>query len=155
MKRTINFGKIAFYGKRKVNEVTVDICLKDEGKGPVFSVCADVWNATHTDIIAGGQIIGELSKFKYLGGNELFKKIHRLWKKHHLNDMHAGTPEQEKYLAEHRTWHGDYTKDCECLKEAGLLTVQVDGKPYKYGHAWLYWPIPEQDLEEMKKLVEG
>ena len=155
MNRTISFGKIAFYSKRKVNEVTVDIRLEDGDKGPKFSVCANVWNAHHTDIVAGGQILDELSKFKYLGGNELFRKIHRLWKKHHLNDMHAGTPEQEAYLKEHRTWHGDYTKDCECLKEAGLYCVMVDGKPYEYGHAWLYWPISEQDLEEMKKLIEG
>jgi len=156
MKKTFDFGKIDWYGRgRKVNAVTVDVELKDSGKGPEFSACASVWNGRRTDIVACGQILDELSKYKYLGGNELFRKIRRLWTRHHMNDMHAGTPEQEKYLAEHRTWRGDYKKDCECLEKAGLLTVQLDGKPYKYGTAWLYRPIPEQDLEEIRKLVEG
>ena len=153
LRKTFNFGKIAFYGRRKINEVTVDVRLEDKGKGPVFSACADVWNARRTDIVMGGQCLDELSKYKYLGGNELFRRICRLWKKHHLNDMHAGTPEQEKWLAEHRTWRGDYEKDCECLEKAGLLTVDLDGEPYKYGTAWLYRPIPEEDLAEIKELL--
>jgi hypothetical protein len=156
MKKTISFGKIDWYGcGRKINEVEVDVELKDSGKGPELSVCADVWNARRTDIVAGGQILDELDKFKYLGGNELFQKIHRLWKAYHLNDMHAGTPEQEKWLEEHRTWRGDYKKDCECLEKAGLLTVRIKGrsKPYKYGSEWLYWPIPEEDLAEIKEIL--
>lgn len=154
MKKTFDFGKIDWYGRgRKVNVVTVDVRFEDEAKGPTFSVCADVWNTRRTDIVAGGQILDELSKFKFLGGNELFRKIRRLWKAYHLNDMHAGTPAQEKYLAEHRTWRGDYKKDRECLKEAGLYRVMMDGKPYEYGHAWLYWPIPAEDLAEIKELL--
>lgn len=153
LEKTFSFGKIAFYGRRRINEVDVTVRLEDEGKGPVFSACADVWNARRTDIVAGGQLLDELDKFKYLGGDELFRKIRRLWKKHHLNDMHAGTPEQEKYLKEHRTWRGDYDKDCALLKEAGLYEVELDGKPYRYGERWLYRPIPEEDLAEIRKLL--
>lgn len=156
MKKTFDFGKIDWYGRgRKTNAVTVDIELKDSGKGPVFSACADVWNIKRTDIVAGGQCLDELSKFKFLGGNELFRKIYRLHGLYHLNDMHAGTPEQTAYLKEHRTWRSDYDKDCECLKKAGLLTVELDGKPYTYGHAWLYWPIPDSDLAEIKELFRA
>lgn len=153
LEKTFSFGKIAFYGKRRVNEVTVTVRLEDEDKGPVFSACADVWNASHTDVVACGQILGELDKFKYLGGDELFRKIHRLWKLYHLNDMHAGTPEQEAYLKEHRTGRADYSSDCALLKEAGLYEVKLDGKPYCYGERWLYRPIPEEDLAEIRKLL--
>ena len=151
MKKTFDFGKIDWYDRgRKINAVTVDVELRDSGKGPEFSACADVWNARRTDIVAGGQILDEVAKYVR---DPLFKKIRRLWRLHHCNDMHAGTPEQEKYLAEHRTWRGDYGKDCACLKEAGLYRVMVDGKPYEYGNAWLYWPIPDEDLAEIKGLL--
>ena len=154
MKKTFDFGKIDWYGRgRRINAVTVDVELKDSGKGPEFCACARVWNARRTDIVAGGQCFDELGKSKFLDGNELFRKIRRLWKRHHLNGAHAGTPEQEKYLAEHRTWRGDYKKDCECLNKAGLLTVKLDGKLYTYGNAWLYWPIPDNDLAEIKKIL--
>ena len=154
MKKTFDFGKIDWYGRgRKINAVTVDVELRDSEKGPEFSACAGVWNTRRTDIVAGGQILDELGKYKYLGGNELFRKIRRLWKAYHLNGGHAGTPAQEKYLAEHRTWRGDYKMDCECLNKARLLTVKLDGKLYTYGNAWLYWPIPEQDLAEIKELL--
>lgn len=154
MKKTFKFGKIDWYGRgRRINAVQVEAELRDEGRGPVFSACAEVWNGRGTDIVAGGQILDELSKYKYLGGNELFRKILRLWRLYAGNDMHAGTPEQEKYLAGRRTWRFDYGKDCECLKEAGLLTVNLDGKPYEYGRAWLYWPIPDGDLTEIKGLL--
>ena len=153
MKRTFDFGKIDGYDRgRKINAVTVDVELRDAGKGPEFSACADVWNARRTDIVAGGQNLDEVAKYVR---DPLFKKIRRLWRLHHCNDMHAGTPEQEKYLAEHRTWRGDYGKDCACLKEAGLYRVMVDGKPYEYGHAWLYWPIPDSDLAEIKELFRA
>ena len=151
MRKTIDFGKIAYNGKRKINSVDLEVELRETDKGPEFSVCGSVWNSKHTDIVAGGQCLDELSKF--LSENKLFQKIYKLWKLYHLNGMHAGTPAQEKYLAEHRTWHNDYEKDCECLKAAGLLTVQDGAGQYTYGHAWLYWPIPENDLSEIKQLL--
>jgi hypothetical protein len=33
------------------------------------------------------------------------------------------------------------------------LYDEVDGKPYKYGSAWLYRPIPETDLWEILSLL--
>lgn len=78
--------------------------------------------------------------------------------------MHAGTPEQEKFIAE---WEAkgnkyDYSKACEMLKNCGLYEVplnvdligtrKADGKPYKYGHGWVISYIPEEDLKEIKAL---
>lgn len=31
-------------------------------------------------------------------------------------------------------------------------TRKADGKPYKYGHGWVIFDIPEKDLEEIKNL---
>ena len=151
LKKTIDFGKIAFYGKRKVNRVTVEVELRDGGKGPVFSACGNVWNAVGSDIVCGGQCLDEIAKFVR---GPAFRKVFGWWKKYHCNDMHAGTPEQEKYLAEHRAGRRDYDGDCECLKEAGLYEVELGGKPYRYGEAWLYEPIPEEDLAEIRKFLE-
>lgn len=153
MRKTFDLGKIAWNGGRKVNSAELEVEFRETDRGPEFSVCASVWNARRTDIVAGGQCLDELSGFKFPGRDGLFRKIYRLWKLYHLNGMHAGTPEQEAYLAERRTWRGDYKKDCECLKAAGLLTVQLDGRPYTYGHAWLYRPIPENDLAEIRRLL--
>ena len=161
MKKTIDFGKIAFRRKRRINRVTVDVELDEDSceNGPVFSACASVWNCPGTDIVAGGQCLDELSKFKFLGGNELFRKIRRLWKANHLNDSHVGTPEQEKAVAAHFARVGrayDYGEACDALKRAGLYEVpDAAGGTYKYGHGWLYWPIPEGDLAEIKALLEG
>lgn len=83
--------------------------------------------------------------------------------KYHLNDLCAGTPEQEKCLKEHEEMcrlhevvYGDdhYTACCETLKEYGLYEVDLDGKPYKYGHAWLYRPIPDEDLAKIRYVLD-
>ena len=117
--------------------------------------------------------------------------IENLWKKHHLNSMHAGTVEQESCLKdfaseketirnelrnnawnkakieynypenhfkEWQNWHGSdwnsYSVDCELLKRHGLYEVEVDGKPYKYGHGWLYRAIPESDLNKIRAILD-
>lgn len=155
-RKRISFGKIAAYGKAKINEVTVDIELKanEEGK-PVFSASAMVWNSRHTDCVMGGQCLDTLYK-KYFLNNPVFQEIYFLWCHNHLNDMHAGTVVQESAL-EQADVNGidvsDYTKACEYLKSVGLYEVLNDGEMYKYGHGWLYRDIPEEDLEKIQKYV--
>ena len=153
MEKSISFGKIAFNGKRKANEVTIDIELKYDYKNrPCFSADASVWNTRHTDIVMGGQCLDELLPF--FKNNPKFLQIHELWKKYHLNNMHAGTPEQESALKE---WHvrtnqkPDFSEDCEYLMTIGLYEVkdpETDGN-YTYGSRWLYWDIPKDDLEKI------
>ena len=88
MKNTISFGKYAIYSNKKINEVTVSIELREKDNKPVLSICGNVWNIRHTDILMGGQCLDELAKYIDC---PLFKEIYRLWKNYHLNDMHAGT----------------------------------------------------------------
>ena len=179
MKKTFDFGKIDYMNRgRKDCAVEVTIELQERGGEAVldrngkptgkncnkyieFSATGNIWNARHTNIYSGGQNLDEIAKHIKM---PLFRKIYTLWKKYHLNGMHAGTPEQEKAIEE---WEAegnkyDYNKACEMLKSCGLYEVplnayligtrKADGKPYKYGHGWIISDIPEKDLEEIKKL---
>lgn len=191
LSRKINFGKIDAEGRgRKINSVDLVIELRNaDTDKPEFSVCGDVWNSRHTDIVQGGQCIDSIDKF--FKHDRLYKLIENLWKNYHLNDMHAGTVEQENclkdfaseketirnelrnnawnkakiefgysenYFKEWQNWHSSewdsYTVDCELLKRHGLYEVEVDGKPYKYGHAWLYRAIPENDMNKIRAILD-
>ena len=117
MEKTINFGKIAYDGNRKINQVEVRIELKECKDGPVFSACAYVWNSRHTDCVAGGQCIDTL--YKYFRGNVDYMNIYELWARNHLNDMHAGTVLQEQALdkAGREGYDvSDYCKQCQYLQ---------------------------------------
>ena len=94
-KTTISFGKIAYYGKRKVNEVTVNIVLKERKTKGGFcflelGISGDVWNSRHKDICCGGQCLDTIANYIH---TPLFKEIFELWNKWHLNGLNAGTPE--------------------------------------------------------------
>ena len=144
MERTINFGKIAYDGNRKINQVEVRIELKECKDGPVFSACAYVWNSRHTDCVAGGQCIDTL--YKYFRGNIDYMNIYELWARNHLNNMHAGTVLQEKALdkAGREGYDvSDYCKQCQYLQKEGLY----EDHGYEYGTSWLYRPISSEDLE--------
>lgn len=117
-------------------------------KKPVFSVSAMVWRKWIED--CGGQCLDYINEI--LEKNEDLTKeraiIYYLRKKHHLNDLHAGTEKQEKYLKDHLEEHKrDYSKSCEVLEKAGIL--YDDG--YKYWSSRLYREIPAEDLREIKK----
>lgn len=156
MQKIFKFGKIDFENTGKaINAVTVEINLRESKKGLVFTASGYVWNLPHTDILIGGQCLGELATFRKLRNNKTFKIIFEMWEKYHLNDMHAGTPEQENALKEAKEKglnSNNYTLACEYLKSVGLYEVKHEGKPYKYGHSWLYSPIPADDLAKIKKL---
>jgi hypothetical protein len=155
MKKVFDFGKIDINGTgRKINAVTVEADLKDTGKGPEFFASAYVWNGSHTDIVMGGQCLDELAKYIH---TPEFKKILRFWRLYHLNGRHAGTQAQEQALinAGITDWANEYEKACDYLKSVGLYEVENDGEPYKFGHGWLYWAIPESDLNGIKELLGG
>lgn len=149
IEKTFQFGKINLYGKRKINLVEVKVALEDDSDKPVFIASATVWNQSKTECILAGQCLDEL--VPYLKNNELFMKIHRLWKLYHLNSMKPGTPKQEaaveEYLKDHKY---DYKEVCKYLESISLLK----DNDYKYGSSWLYAPIPENDLEEIRKLLK-
>ena len=98
MRQAFSFGKVAYNGKRKINEVTLEIELRDWNGYPEFTAHAMVWNNIHTDIVAGGQMIDKLyNKFAPLRDSVLYKTIMQLWKKYHLHDI-SNIPAEDQEL---------------------------------------------------------
>ena len=133
------------YVEHKRAEVTIS--LTDRKKGLSFSAVGDIKNN------CCGQILDELNE--YFGNHHTFKEIYKLWKKYHLNDMNAGTIEQEKAIKEHEYLFGemDYTAECEYLKSINMFEVPLNGEVYKYGYGWLYREIPIHDLNKIENLI--
>jgi len=148
-KKTFSFPKIAFYGSRRVNLPEVEIELRDTAKGPELSVCGVVWNSKHTDIVMGGQCLDHMMEYSELSRNPLFRKLYKWWTLYHLNGLNAGTVKQENALKEANLIGKGYDKQCEYLKSIDLY----EDNGYKYGSGWLYRPIPEDDLNEIKALL--
>lgn len=157
MHRRISFGKFDFYKRgRKINEITVDVYLENRDGKTVFSSCCSVWNATHTDIVCGGQSFDAVLKvIPSLKDNELFATIYDLWKNYHSNDLNASANDEqrnaEKEFCKKEPY--DYDKVCSYLAEKNLLDVIVDGKVCRYGAQWYYREIPEEDLIKIREII--
>lgn len=156
----LGYTDYEFPGK-KVNSVWVEISLKE---GKYFSACAYIWDSNRDDCLIGGQCLDTINdNCPDIKANPIWQKIYRLWKLYHLNDMHAGTIEQEEALDKWWASSKDntiqtvkgYDKACEYLKSIGLYEVDYNGKPYRYGTAWLKRDIPEEDLNQIKELLEA
>jgi hypothetical protein len=233
MKRKFDFGCIDFEDKGTArNRVTVEMEYKEDGDKKRFSVCASVWNARHSDIVAGGQCLDTIAPYIE---NPLYSEILRLWELYHLNDMHpecehqaaqgwrekaaekitlyhwrltheaikaqdtakkaamealkAGetfTPSKEQsfmvslsysitthaptlpegmaslYEPKKSLYAGDgghtETKALGWLREdehpEGILSKACPVCGYKYGHSWVYFPIPADDEAIILKLLK-
>ena len=115
----------------------------DYDNKPRFSCSADCYR-----LGMHGQCLDALNP--YMENNTLWNMIYRLWKNHHLNHLHAGTKKQEQKLEEvFGDLRVDYKDKRDCLSEYGLL--EDDG--HKYGHGWVYWEIPADDLAIMKAII--
>ncbi len=83
----------------------------------------------------------------------------KIWRRWHLNKMHAGTPNQESYLRRHKVEYTypetHYDKAREMLKAAGLNPDMLNGVPYAYGHQWLHEDLPAEVVETVGTWVEG
>lgn len=187
MKRTFDFGKIKYTNQKKaVNLVTVDVELRRRGGETIFtvdrktgektitgktpeyvelSICGSIWDSRHYDIVCGGQCMDTIAEYKeQLEDKEVFETLYDLWKKYHLNGMHAGTPEQEAAIKE---WEAagnryDYKAACEMLKKINLYEVNYTGasvgrmynnEPYKYGQGWLIQELPGDVLLRIEHLL--
>lgn len=168
--RKISFGKVDGYHIGKKNcEVTAE--LKYENGN--FSASANLWYATHANILMGGQCFDSLaSEFPELLENEVFAEVVSLWKEYHLNYMHAGTKAQE-YALKDAVKNGIlpgyganyYKESCDYLDSLGLLydrdhLVEKTDKagttekvPYKYGSGWIKEEIPEEDAKRIEHLI--
>ena len=159
--KEIILGNIDFNNKGKNrNLVTIDMELHNHKEGLVLSIRGNVWNHNHSDVLMCGQCLDEL--LPYFKEDEKFLFIYDMWKKYHLNDLHAGTPEQETLLKEavkngELSSYGanNYKETCEYLKQHNLYEVEVKGKPYRYGSGWLFEEIPLEDLAKMVYFIEN
>lgn len=149
-----------FPGK-KVNSVWAEISLKD---GKYFSATAHIWDSHKDDHLIGGQCLDTINdNCPDIKANPIWQKIYRLWKLYHLNDMHAGTIEQEEALDKWRAISEEntiqtikgYDRACEYLKSIGLYEVEYNGRPYRYGTGWLKRDIPEEDLKQIEELLKA
>lgn len=158
-----NLGKAAYIGTRRSNLVQLELELRNKESArdwetlePVenvieLSICGSIWNHIGSDIYSGGQNIAECVGFFPTKEN---RRIRQIWREYHLNDMNAGTKAQTEFLdtvKKETGWKYDYSVACNMLKIAGLY----EDRGYKYGHGWLYRPIPVEVIEEIKSLFEG
>lgn len=167
VRKTFDFGKINYHNPsgKKINRVTVEVELQINCDGfPVFSAGIGIWNSRGTDWVAGGQMFDEI---RHVPENDaLFQEIKKLWKQYQHHAWHAGTKAQESALEQAglRT-ASKYEEAVEYLKRKGLYEVRLTpteakynpeyaGKPYKYGHDWLYRPILAKDLAKIKAIVK-
>lgn len=124
---------------------TVD--LEDTENPVILSIVGSVWNHIHTDVVFCGQCYERL--LKLLPDSELLQRIVKVWKHWHLNDLRAGTREQQAIIDEYRQqnpdWQYDYIHECEVLAAYGLL---VD-RGCKYGTAWLVELLPNSVVAEV------
>lgn len=143
IKKVVKFGKVNYNntGKRYPAEVEIELRENEEGM-KVFSVCGTTWNTAHTDCVCGGQCLDTMKKFIK---SKKYETIYTLWKKYHLNDMHAGTERQEKTIEDWKSRGNtyEYTKVCDYLKSIGLYEDIYNGKPHRYGCGWTYRELPE------------
>lgn len=137
---------------KKINAVDIKLKFKDG----CFAASAWIWNNIKTDIIAGGQILDKI--LTYYPNNKLVKKIVDIWSQYNLNDLTPGSPKQMDYLKS-LTKPSDvefYTWECEQLKKVDLLIDKSflhNGRPYKYGSAWLKTEIPENIQQEIFSII--
>lgn len=158
-KRTFLLGKTA-----KGGDVELEIELQTTlPKGATLSIQASVWRPDRTDIERGGQYREVIADVATWAGDWIKATAPRMvevWERWHLNDLTAGTPEQEAYLRANpiAATLNHYEVSCIVLKAAGLYEVPDPRDPsklYAYGTAWLTEPIPADVLAEIRGWLDA
>lgn len=90
---------------------------------------------------------------------ESIREFLAVWDRWHLNDMRAGSPDQEKFLRDNpiKGVMDHYTRACKALESAGLQpdsNLIRNGQPYKYGSAWLLEEVPTEVIEYLSALPD-
>lgn len=115
-----------------------------------FSMSGTIWNALGTDCYQGGQCVDSIAE--YFPDDSKLARMVRIWERWHLNDMKAGSPAQMAWLESHPEIKG-YDEKTAALAAAGLNPdpgYMHNGKPYKYGTAWLKETIPAEIIQEIR-----
>ena len=147
MKKTFNYN-IKYEGKPAKVKVEVELTSNNVFTASGSLIIPNRVLFKDDEYIMGGQCLDELKEYI---NDETFNTIYVMWKKHHLNDMHAGTEKQEAALNEAglTQYANKYKECCDYLESINLL--KDDG--YKFGTGWLKREIPEEDLNIIKGLL--
>lgn len=120
-----------------------------------FSMSAEIWNPCESDCYMCGQCVGAVAK--YFPRNLIARRMVEVWCEWHLNDLTAGSPAQRAFLKSNPVVftypETHYGKACAMLAAAGLSPDPEhvrDGKPYKYGSAWLMRELPADVIAEIE-----
>lgn len=146
------FKKTVFIGRTDQGRLTVNINFEGDNLSITGTEGRD----------SGGQIIMHPWNIETYGHGidaATVEKLRGIWGKWHLNDMQAGSPAQTAFLEANPVSRADhYAQACEALKAAGLNpdpNYFNNGKPYKYGSAWLRIDVPPEVLQWLNNLPEG
>lgn len=86
------------------------------------------------------------------------QQFFNVWERWHLNDLRAGSPEQEKYLRDHPISREEYAYPKSHYEVAGQKLADAglnpDANGYQYGHAWKREEVPGEVLEFLRSLPE-
>ena len=132
-RKTIELGKVDGYGNgRKSCMADVEVEITDRNGYPELSICGDIWNNLHTNIIMGGQCLDTI--LGYFPRSAKVQRIVEVWERWHLNGMHA---------------------ECEHQRALGWTWTTHPGEPcpecgYKLGSAWLREDLPAEIIEEVR-----
>lgn len=77
-----------------------------------------------------------------------------IWNRWHLNRMNAGTPAQMGILRA-AGLPRNYETACNTLRRVGMLEVMRDGKPYRYGQAWIFEEVPAYVIAFLDSLPDS
>ncbi|MFQ5330249.1 MAG: hypothetical protein ACE5D4_09730 [Thermodesulfobacteriota bacterium] len=136
--KTLHLGEVDYLGNGRKQcpvEVTIKIDRKDgDALYRGLSICGSIWNHKHTDIYLGGQILGEI--LRLIPHDEKIARLHAIWERYHLNDMHAGC-EHQRALGWERDGYDKHPS--EPCPECG----------YQFGTEWKYEAIPHAVLQEL------
>lgn len=120
------------------NAVTVTIEFRERESGLELSFTGETANSS-------GQIT-------FRPATDSQAALLKLWDTYHLNGMSAGTPEQNKAIEGLKPY--SYDAAVEILTKKNLLTVEHEGKPYTYGHGWIYKELPADIHSQVDALIE-
>ena len=137
---------IGYIGRRAVK---VEIRLSDANN---LAISGEVGHHTIGQIRDQLMDIDELSEGWTVGK---VKKLSDIWKEWHLNDLIAGSPRQREWIKNnYGEGYAPYADICEKMPADILDDSEYlhNGKPYRYGSAWLRVDIPDDVLQWLRDL---
>lgn len=139
-----------------------EVYLTWEIKNGEFSMEAEVWQSNKRDIIQGGQWVEEVAEM--FPHDKKAARMAEVWKRWHLNKMHAGCEHQRALKWEEIRIKPEELPNSRANRdERGIFAIwvypveHINGllcRPcptcnYKYGSAWLSEELPPQVFREI------